>query len=95
MHQHIPEWIGLLQERGELDSRGRIKNMETAWTKADAEKFKLDWMPITLRTGEVRFTKATVAQGASRAILSRLIVIPDLIAILLNTKRLEIPGLES
>lgn len=95
MHQHIPEWIGLLRERGELDSRGRIKNMETAWTKADAEKFKLDWMPITLRTGEVRFTKATVAQGASHATSSRLIVTPDLIAILPNTKRLEIPGLES
>jgi hypothetical protein len=95
MHQYIPEWVGLLQERGELDSRGRIKNMETAWTKADAEKFKLDWMPIALRAGEVRFTKATVAQGASQATSSRLIVTPDLIAILPNTKRLEIPGLES
>ena len=95
MHQYIPEWVGLLQERGELDSRGRIKNMETAWTKADAEKFKLDWMPIPLKTGEVRFTRATVAQGASQAISSRLIVTPDLIAILPNTKRLEIPKLES
>jgi hypothetical protein len=35
--------------------------METAWTKADAEKFELDWIPIALKTGEVRFTKATVA----------------------------------
>jgi hypothetical protein len=95
MHQHIPEWVGLLQERGELDSRGRIKNMEAAWTEADAEKFKLNWMPIALRTGEVRFMKATVAQGASQATSSRLIVTPDLIAILPNTKRLEIPGLES
>lgn len=91
----FPEWVDLLQARGELDSRGRIKNMETAWTKTDAEKFKLDWMPIPLKTGEVRFTKATVAQGASQATLSRLIVTPDLIAILPNTGKLEIPGLES
>ena len=52
-------------------------------------------MPITLRTGEVQFTKATITQGASNATLSRLIIILDLIAILLNTKRLEIPRLKS
>ena len=34
--------------------------METAQTKANAKKFKLNWMPITLRTSKVQFIKATV-----------------------------------
>ena len=60
MHQYIPEWVGLLQERGELDSRGRIKNMETAWTKADNKKFNFNWIPIVLKTSKIQFIKATV-----------------------------------
>ena len=35
--------------------------METAWTKANTKKFKLNWIPITLRTNKVQFTKATIA----------------------------------
>ena len=31
--------------------------MEAAWTKTDVEEFKLDWMPILLRTGKIQFTK--------------------------------------
>jgi len=34
--------------------------MEMAWTKANAKKFKLDWMPIILKTREVWFKKATI-----------------------------------
>ena len=39
--------------------------METAQTKADTKKFELNQMPIALKTGEARFIKATVTQGAS------------------------------
>ena len=39
--------------------------METAQTKANAKKFKLNWMPIILKTREVWFIKATIIQGAS------------------------------
>ena len=35
--------------------------METAQTKANAKKFKLNQIPIVLKTKEVRFKKATVA----------------------------------
>ena len=38
--------------------------MEMAWTKANTKKFGLDWMSIALKTGEVLFMKATVAQKA-------------------------------
>ena len=34
--------------------------METAQTKANAKKFKLNQMPIALKTREVLFTKTTV-----------------------------------
>ena len=66
-----------------------------AWTKADTKKFNFNWIPIILKTKKVQFIKATIAQGASQAILIHLIITLDLIAILLNTKRLEIPGLKS
>ena len=34
--------------------------METAWTKANAKKFKLNQIPIALKTREVQFIKATI-----------------------------------
>ena len=39
--------------------------METAWTKANAKKFKLNQMPITLKTSKVQFIKATITQRRS------------------------------
>ena len=42
MHQYILKWVDLLQKRREFNSRGHIKNIKTAWTKANAEKFKLN-----------------------------------------------------
>ena len=34
--------------------------METAWTKANTKKFKLNQMPIALRASKVQFIKATI-----------------------------------
>ena len=62
MHQHILEWVDFLQKHGELNSKGCIKNMEMAWTKVNAKKFGLNWMPIALKIGKVLFIKATIAQ---------------------------------
>ena len=51
----MPEQVGL------VNSRGRIKNIETAQAKVSIKKFKLNWTPIALKTGKVRFIKATIA----------------------------------
>ena len=42
MHQYILEWVDLLQKHRELNNRGRIKNMEAAWTKANTKKFNFN-----------------------------------------------------
>ena len=42
IHQYILKQVDLLQERGELNSRGYIKNIKAAWTKADTKKFNLN-----------------------------------------------------
>ena len=60
MHQYILKWVDLLQERGELNNRGYIKNIKAAQTKANTKKFNLNWMPIVLKTGEVWFIKAII-----------------------------------
>ena len=60
MHQYILKWVDLFYECRELDSRGYIKNIKAAWTEADIKKFNLNWIPIVLKTGEVRFIKATI-----------------------------------
>ena len=65
MHQYILKQVDLLQKYRELDNRGYIKNIKTAWTEANAKKFNLNWIPIALKTGEVRFIKATIIQRTS------------------------------
>ena len=64
IYQYILEWVDLLQECGELDSREHIKNIKAVQTKANVKKFNLNQMPIALKTGEVRFIKVTVVQRA-------------------------------
>ena len=41
MHQYIPEWVDLLQEHREFNSRGRIKNIKAAQTEADTKKLEI------------------------------------------------------